>query len=320
MKKIITIVAILHLIFLSQAASNTLQFDAEANISAETDRYLVRFEQGVLAYFHNKLTQETYTQANLAQEENWRVGETFFGTLHRRVNHLKDIEKISPLQVAITYQEDGTTHTLLVGIDSKTGDLLIQQTGVHPRGGVESVSWGLKDLSHVSADIILPAMGGILITEDNTEHPTYRYPGNWEAQLAIFQGSRGGFFVRADDTQFRFKEMLYESKGEQFRISFSTIAFAPFEQRQQLTSPTWRLNAYRGGWKVPAQMYREWMYAAFSPPNHNASAWVNDIECVIKNHGELDLEMLAKLNQLVDPSKTLIYIYSWHEDGGDPPH
>ena len=115
--------------------------------------------------------------------------------------------------------------------------------------------------------------------------------------------------------------MHYERKGEQFRLGFVTIAFAPFEQRQQFTSPTWRLNAYRGDWKVPAQMYREWMHAAF-PLNRNASAWVNDIECVIKYHHELDLEfeMLRRLNQWVDPAKTLIYIYSWHEDGGDPPH
>ena len=320
MKKIITIVAILHCIFIPAVFPNTLQVDEEGNILAVTDRYLARFEEGVLSHFHNKLTQETYTRESLAEEE-WRVGETLFGTTDRRINHLIAVEKISPIAVKITYQEHGGTHHLVIGIDSKTGDLLIQQIGVHPAGGAEQVFWGFKNLLHASVDIILPAMGGIIINEGNREHPTYRYPGNWEAQLAIFQGSRGGFFVRADDTQFRFKEMLCESKGEQFRISFSTIAFAPFEQRQHLASPTWRLNAYQGDWQVPARLYRNWMHAAF-PLNRNASAWVNDIECVIKYHHELDLEfeMLGRVNQLIDPSKTLIYIYSWHEDEGDPPH
>ncbi|MYK22367.1 hypothetical protein F4054_08905 [Candidatus Poribacteria bacterium] len=324
MKRLITFIAILHCIFVPIVFPNTLQVDAEGNILAETDRYFARFEKGVLAHFHNKLTRETYT--DLTQEdENWRVGETFLGTLDRRVNHLKSVEKISPLQVAITQEEDGITHRLLVGIDSETGDLLIQHIGDSEAGRIVGVQWGLKNLSHASVDMILPAMGGVIINEGNQEHPpTYRYPGNWEAQLAIFQGSRGGFFVRADDSQFYFKELLYDSKSEQFRLSFLTIAFAPFEQRQQLTSPPWRLNVYKGDWKVPARMYREWMHAAFPPPNRNASAWVNDIECVIKyqrgHDVDLELEVLGRLNVLVDPSKTLIYVYGWHEDEGDPPH
>ena len=323
MNKLITAIVLL-VIFIVDANANSLIADEEGNIVAETDRYLARFdEEGALSYFHNKLTRDTYTQSS--DDESWVVDKTGFEARHRGVvNDLISVEKISPLQVRITYQEHGGTHHLVIGIDSKTSDLLIQQTGVHPAGGAEQVFWGFKNLSHASVDLILPAIGGIIINEGNTEHPPYQeygYPGNWEAQLAIFQGSRGGFFVRANDTQFRFKEMHYERKGERFRLGFVTIAFAPFEQRQQLTSPTWRLNAYRGDWKVPARMYREWMHTAF-PPNRNASAWVNDIECVIKYHHELDLEfeMLRRLNQWVDPSKTLIYIYSWHEDGGDPPH
>ncbi|MYA55826.1 hypothetical protein F4X88_05995 [Candidatus Poribacteria bacterium] len=170
MKRLITIVAILHCVFIPAVFPNTLQVDEEGNILAETDRYLARFEKGVLAHFHNKLTQETYTYEHGAQEdERWSVGETLFRTIDRRINHLIAVEKISPVQVKITYQEHGGTYHLSVGIDPKNDDLLIQQTGIAESGGAHDVTWGFKNLSHASVDLILPAMGGIIINEGNTE-------------------------------------------------------------------------------------------------------------------------------------------------------
>lgn len=322
LKKLITIIAILHFIFLSAAYPNTLWVGEQRDIVAETENYLARFEEGVLVHFHNKLTQETYTYENLTQEgEEWWGGETLFTTMNHRINHPKIVEKISPLEVKITYQEHGATHHFFVAIDPKTSDLLIQQTGISQNGGAHELMWGFKNLSHASTDIILPCTGGLILNQENPEHVAYGYPGHWEAQLAIFQGQRGGFFVRNNDTQFRFKEFRYERRGENFRVSFMSIAFAPFEKRKQFTSGTWRLNAYQGGWQVPASIYKDWMHDVFPPADRSKMpAWVNDIDCIIKNHGEFDIEMLRILNQLVDPSKTLIYIYGWHEDGGDPPH
>ena len=54
-------ILILQFVFVSVALSNILTVDEAGNVLAETDRYRVRFEHGVLMHFHNKLTQETYT-------------------------------------------------------------------------------------------------------------------------------------------------------------------------------------------------------------------------------------------------------------------
>ena len=325
MKRLIAIVTFFHFIFLAGVClANTLQVDAAGNVVAETDRYLARFEKGILLHFHNKLTQETYTHAEVEQEnEAWHVEEALFTTIYRRrVNALTGIKKTASGEVRITYQEHGGTHHFFIGIDPANSDLLIRQVGMIETGGAEHLKWGLKNLSHPTTALILPADGGVILNQEGTTEDFFKgYPGGWEAQLAIFQGRRGGFFVRADDIAFRFKYMHYQRRGEHFRVGFTSEAIAPFEERQRFESATWRLNAYQGDWHVPARLYRDWMHAVFSPPDRQQMpAWVNEIECVIKNHGDPDLEILKRLNTLVDPTKTLIYQYVWHEDGGDLPH
>ncbi|MDE0315596.1 MAG: hypothetical protein OXM61_11880 [Candidatus Poribacteria bacterium] len=59
-------ILILQFVFVADALANTLMVDEAGDVIAETDRYLARFENGVLTYFHNKLTDETYTQGNAA--------------------------------------------------------------------------------------------------------------------------------------------------------------------------------------------------------------------------------------------------------------
>ena len=331
LKKLITTIAVLQFILIAAVYSNTLVFDEQGNILAETDRYLARFERGVLSYFYNKLTQETHTHEILRGEKGrfrYEEGKTAFFTLEGGVwasgQDPIQVKRISPLDIELIYQYEHAKLHLFIGIDPQTDDLLIRQTGITQKTGAIDIMWGMKNLSHADVDVILPYRGGQILAgnaELNTESLSYDYPGGWEAQLAIFQGKRGGFFVRSDDTKYQFKDFRYERHDDNFRITFGSLSFAPFEKRKRITSATWRLNAYQGDWQVPALLYREWMHKTFQPPDRKQMpAWVNDIECIIKDHGELDLEKLRILNQLVDASKTLIYIYGWHEDGGDPPY
>ena len=54
-------ILILQFVLVAAGLANTLTVDEADNVLAETDRYQVRFEHGVLVHFHNKLTKETYT-------------------------------------------------------------------------------------------------------------------------------------------------------------------------------------------------------------------------------------------------------------------
>ena len=54
-------ILILQFVFVAAALANTLTVGEQGEVFAETDRYQVRFKDGVLIHFHNKLTNETYT-------------------------------------------------------------------------------------------------------------------------------------------------------------------------------------------------------------------------------------------------------------------
>ena len=306
-------ILIFQFVFVAVAFANTLRVDEAGNVLAETDRYTARFENGVLTDFHNKLTNETYTQGNSQAITRVKVDRSLI--TH---NTTPEIKRLSPLECQLNYQDiwgfTKVTLYLFIGIDAETGDLLIRQTGFSNTGGIERIMWGFANLSETAVDVIAPVTGGqILVNPDR-----YHYPRKWETPLAILQGERGGVFVRSEDIQFRFKTLAYESEGgNDFALNFWEVPHAPFEAVKQVTTATWRLNAYQGDWQVPALAYQQWMREALRAPDRSTfPAWVNDINLVII-HSNIDRAILRILSQLVDPEQTLIYMHEWRHGGHD---
>ena len=312
-------ILLLQFVLIPAALSNTLTVDEAGNVLAETDRYRVRFEHGVLVRFHNKLTQETYT----LPPQGDSTGRTGIGTIQGReyTNEHWGVEtqRLSPLAVEIAYHSDYRTDKtvrLRIAIDPGTQDLVIHQSGTLESGGLVSVMWGCGYLNSQQVNLILPADGGQIIN-NTTEFSNrgFRYPGRWwEAQLAILQSEHGGFFVHSTDTTYRFKEIRYKRSGEYFGISFRTDNFAPFREKKEIAWITWHLNAYRGDWQVPAETYRNWMENAFQPKQ--PPAWVKDIELVIY-FTVMNMDTLSLLASHVNPSKTLLYLTNWRIGGWD---
>ena len=58
-------IVILQFVLVAAVLANTLTLGEQGEVFAETDRYQVRFEHGVLVRFHNKLTQETVSYTHL---------------------------------------------------------------------------------------------------------------------------------------------------------------------------------------------------------------------------------------------------------------
>ena len=266
-------IVILQFVLVAAGLGNTLMLSEQGEVLAETDRYLARFEHGMLIHFHNKLTQETYTlpfqgpsntrRGLLIQYDEGRYGRD------EPINEQWDVEskRLAPLSVEVAYHSDyrlDKTVRIRISIDADTGDLVIQQHGISQH--IVSIMWGCGYLNSQQVDIILPAHGGEIIdatTEFNERN--FEYPAKWAAQLAILQGRDGGFFVRSTDTTFRFKAAHYVWNAEHFGISFRTDNPAPFRYKNEITSVEWRLNAYRGDWHVPAEIYRKWMETTFHP-------------------------------------------------------
>ena len=312
-------ILILQFVLLTSAFANTLTVNEAGNVLAETDRYVARFEYGVLVHFHNKLTQETYT---LPPQGPLNIVSTLLIQYHEGgygrdepINERWDVEtiRLAPLAVEVTYHSDYKTEKTVrlgIAIDPETQDLVIHQTGTSAFGGLIGFIWGCGYLNSQEVDVILPAHGGQIIN-DTIEFSDrgFEYPGNWETQLAILQGERGGFFVHSTDTTYRFKEVRYRRNAEHFGISFRTDNFAPFRDKNEIAI-TWRLNAYRGDWKVPAEIYRNWMENTFQPKQ--PAAWVTDLELVI-NLTNLELDILSLLASHVNPSTTLIHLNGWYD-------
>ena len=295
-------------------------------VLVKTDAYEVQFENGVITQLHNKLTTETYTLP--LSVDGVPIGiRGRSGLLKRNSGHiwtdeitLTTAQKIAPLKAELVFQQRQNEIRLFITVDESTGDLLIEQEGISDTAGVYGVQWGCGNLDVKNIDLILPAEGGQII--DATSPITskgFDYPGSWEVQLAILQGEQGGFFVRGADETFQFKALHYEKDIESFALGFETQNQAPFDALRAAKSITWRLNTYQGNWRVPAREYRDWMEQTFEPWRlDRMPAWVGEIGLVVTyiNPG-LDVGILDKLADQVDPTKTLLYVTQWRRDDYD---
>ena len=288
-------------------------------VLVKTDTYEVQFENGVIIHLHNKRTTETYTvplgisgHSGLLRKDGghvWTSGAT-----------LTSARKIAPLKAEIGFRQGQNTFRLFIGVDARSGDLLVEQEGTSNTAGVYGIQWGCGKLDTKNLDLILPAEGGQIIDARSAfTSRDFLYPGSWEVQLAILQGEQGGFFVRGVDDTFQFKVLHYEKDVESFALGFETQNQAPFDTLTSAKSVVWRLNTYAGDWRVPARQYREWMEHTFKPWRlDQVPTWIQEIGLVVTVLGTLDTSLLDKLAEQVDPEKTLLYVVNWRQGSYAP--
>ena len=315
---VVTLILVFSLFYL-EAASAEITIDGEI-VHVETDNYKVQFDRGVITHIHNKHTAETYTLFT----GQWGLT----GLLNRHTANiwtrnatLISARKIDPLTAELLFRQDGTEVRLLIGVDPATDDLLIDIEGMSDTPGVVGMQWGITYLDLQKLSVIAPVDGGQII--DATTPSSYiisSYPNSglgWEAQLAIVQGEHGGFFVRNTDNTFQFKNFIFNRSADHFALHFNTHNQAPFDSLTTAKSQMWRFNTYAGDWRVPARQYRDWMEKTFNPRRlSDMPAWVQDIGLVVI-YGPLDTEPLDRLAELVDPTKTLLYLVGWRKGGHD---
>ena len=298
------------------------------SVFVETDTYEILFSDGVITQLSNKLTEETYTLPLGVDYVPTGTGISGRSGLLKRsggiwTNHatLTQARKIAPLKAEIVFRQGQNEFRMFIGVDAKSGDLLIEQEGTSDTAGVYGIQWGCGNLNLRNLDLILPADGGQII---NAMSPftsrSFNYPfPSWEVQLAILQGEQGGFFVRGADETFQFKALHYEKNVESFALGFETQNQAPFEALTSAKSVVWRLNTYSGDWRMPARQYRDWMERTFDPWRlDEMPAWVGEIGLVVTYiDPRLDVGILDTLAEQVDPPKTLLYLNQWRRDPFD---
>ena len=299
-------------------ASADITIDGET-VHVETDGYAVQFDKGVITYIYNKLTDEIYTKG--AECQGWSGMLSYHsGKYENIVTHrtpLASATLVDPFNAEFLFQHEDGEVRLYISIDRATDDLLVNIEGVSDSFGVIGLQWGLDCLDMQNLSLIVPSDGGRIIdVNTKKQYIGHNYPStNWEAQLAIAQGERGGFYVRNTDNTFQYKWFRYSKVEDVANLDFGTYNQAPFNTHSRGKSDLWRFNTYAGGWRVPAQIYRDWMEQAFTPRRlSDMPAWVEDITLIVSaDPGWFDLP--EKLANLVDPTKTLLYLGGWAEGG-----
>ena len=318
------LIGILYL-FCSQIAQSAEMKVVDNSVFVNTDSYEVQFTDGIITHLYNKLTEETYT---LPLGSGGVIGFRGRSGLLKRDGRsiwtdqatLTQAKKVAPLRARLVFNQGQNEIRLFITVNERTGDLLIEQKGFSDTAGVYGIQWGCVNLNTRDLDLILPADGGQII---NAMAPVtfrdFHYPFSWEVQLAILQGEQGGFFVRGTDKTFQFKTLHYERDRKSFALGFETQNQAPFDALTSAKSVVWRLNTYTGDWRVPARQYRDWMERTFDPWRlDEIPAWVGEIGLVATYISpSLDIGILGKLADQVDPAKTLLYLNEWRKDDYD---
>ena len=305
-------------LFCLETASAEITIDGET-VHVETDAYKIQFDRGVITHIQNKHTDETYTSSTgrrgwtglLNHQRYWKDVN-----ISTRNAQLVSAQKINPHNAELLFRQGGTDIRLLIGVDPTTDDLLIDIGGESDTPGVVGMQWGISYLDLQNLSLIAPVDGGRII--DATTPSNYIapfYPGSglgWEAQLAIVQGEGGGFFIRNTDDTFQFKHFSYDRQDDGFALHFDTHNQAPFDSWTTAKSQMWRFNTYAGDWRVPARIYRDWMERAFQPRRlSDMPPWVEDIGLVVDGLRLTGTDVLDKLVELVDPTKTLLKVGGW---------
>ena len=320
---IVVLIGILCLLY-SQVAESAEITIVDNNVFVETDTYEVQFTNGVITYLSNKLTGETYTLPLVGGVPTGNSGRSGLwgrnGGVSTDQATLTKTRKVAPLKAEIVFRQGQNEFRMFIGVDARSGDLLLEQEGTSDTAGVYGIQWGCGNLNVRNLDLILPADGGQII---NTISPftarSFSYPGSWEVQLAILQGEQGGFFVRGADDTFQFKVLHYEKDVESFSLGFETQNQAPFDTLTAAKSVVWRLNTYSGDWRVPARQYRDWMEQTFKPWRlDQMPTWVGEIGLIATYiDPRLEISILDGLAAQVDPGKTLLYLNQWRKDDFD---
>ena len=302
----------------SDVAYADITIDGET-VQVETDGYVVQFDKGIITYIHNKHTGQTYTVSSV-EGTSGRTGMLFnryfweAGNISTSWAELISATQIDPHSVELLFRHEGTDIRLSIAVDPMTDDLLINMEGVSDTRGVVGMQWGISYLDIQNLSVIIPKDGGRIFDGASPAiYHDYSYPGtDWEAQLAIVQGERGGFYVRNTDNTLQFKRLIGDRPDDGLALNFGTYNQAPFDSHTSGHSTMWRFNTYAGGWRVPARIYRDWMEQAFQPRRLSDIPWTEDITLVVGLPPD-QFPMLHRLAELVDPTKTLILLGSWAE-------
>lgn len=230
-----------------------------------------------------------------------------------------EVHQLSEKRAEIIFHSWDGDGVLTISADDLTGDMLIEPSASTSRPGVLACRWNMTGLKH-SLELIAPLFQGIRLKLDDPliRNIRWGWPFQWEAGLAILQSTNGGFWVHTRDDKYRFKALQTGIQGDPYTIGFDSEAYGPIDDNMSAGGLCWRINTYKGNWKVPAEIYRQWYWKAYGldAEEQLRQKWVNDVSFAI-SWCPGDPAILDALAKRIQPKKVLIHFPNWRTDNYD---
>lgn len=224
------------------------------------------------------------------------------------------VRPLSELAARVIVAGNDSDRELFVRLDPPTGDLCVTPGGQSARRGVLSIRWNLAFAR--DAALVLPCVNGMRV-ETGRAHPRehrFPWPFEWNAQLVIAERRGISMMLHSQDTAFKFKALdLRRGPDGAATLGFDSEQVGPVHDNRTAGGVEWRLNAYDGGWQVPARRFRDWMEAAYDLAARRAArpAWVDDIAFSFQ-WATANPALLDALAALHPPARTLIHLaFGW---------
>jgi hypothetical protein len=319
--------AALSIIFLMVDCLLASQVPGNADIAIDGDKLTVMtanltayFKGADLVRLHNRLTQEEYIHTTVRKPLLLDMGmlkptgKGFFTAGWQQGRGLG----ANPDAAQIQYNDLTRSIWMNVVVDPKTQDITVTLWGTANREGVTGLTWGLQGLDLTSGRLIIPVKGGRYVdSKSEFDSLSLAYPTDWEAQMLVWEGKGGGFVIYTRDERVRYKRLNIKRIGSYADVGLETQSEAPWDRTGSVPQLEWRINTFKGDWRVPAAGYRNLMNFYRPPvPAAGGRAWAKDIRTVTTIRGDkFDPALLNALAKQLDPKKTLLYLPDWRRDG-----
>ncbi|MBK7713741.1 MAG: hypothetical protein IPJ37_24575 [Bacteroidales bacterium] len=203
-----------------------------------------------------------------------------------------------------------------ISADNVTGDLIVEQSAYSSRPGLLACRWNIPGIKQ-HLQLVAPFFQGVRLKLDDPliKDSRWAWPMYWEAGLAILQSEEGGFYLHTRDTEYRYKALKVGSDTDPFVLGMDTEAYGPVDNNLAAGGLTWRINVYKGGWQVPAEIYRNWLWGAYglAKEEEKRKAWTKEVRLAV-SWCPGDPAVLDALAKKISPSKVLLHFPDWRTD------
>jgi hypothetical protein len=226
----------------------------------------------------------------------------------------QDVRQLSTNAARVTLQDAHFEGQVLICLDPRTGDLCIVPRGRSKKPGLLAIRWNVSFCPDVR--LVLPCHYGMQIqgTSPLPEDTRLPWPMLWKAQLAIAEKDDRSMMIHCQDHRYQHKalNLLQEDEGV-LRLGFESEHLGPVYENHVAGGIEWRINAYDGDWREPADRFRKWMEEAYklSKKRQGRPPWVDEISFSFQ-WAKADEEVLDALVEVHPPNKTLIHLaFGW---------